>query len=131
MADNDSSGASNEAALMFDTALREHRSGNSKRAMCLYQQILEKYANHTDTLHYLGVLYLQDANFPSAIQLIEKSLAIDPQQADALSNLGYCFNALKRHHEAIEICKSAVALQPTHDNGWTNLVLHRRGWGSF
>jgi len=131
MADNDSSGASNEAALMFNTALREHRSGNSKRARYLYQQILENYANHTDTLHYLGVLYLQDKNFPSAIQLIKKSLAIDSQQADALSNLGYCFNALKRHHEAIEICKSAVALQPTHDNGWTNLGVAQKGLGLF
>ena len=109
MADHDSFDASNEAALMFRAALHAHRNGNSKHAMSLYQQILEKYADHTDTLHYLGVLYLQGGNFQSAIPLIEKSLAIDSRQADALSNLGYCFNALKRHHEAIEVCKSAIA----------------------
>ncbi len=131
MADSDSFDALNEAALMFRAALDEHRNGNSKHAMFLYQQILEKYADHTDTLHYLGVLYLQGGNFQSAIQLIKKSLAIDSRQADALSNLGYCFNALNRHHEAIEVCKSAIALQPTHDNGWTNLGVAQKGLGLF
>ena len=49
--------------------------------------------DHPDALHFSGVLAHQQGRSDEGIALIERSLALDPEQADCYSNLGIIYKA--------------------------------------
>src|SRR5262245_26729399 len=54
----------------------------------IYRRVLEVSPDYADALHYSGVLAHQTGRSEQAIELIEKSLRLDPDRADWFSNLG-------------------------------------------
>ena len=54
----------------------------------LYRRVLEAAPDHPRALHYAGVLAHQQGRNDEALALIERSLALVPDQADWYSNLG-------------------------------------------
>jgi Flp pilus assembly protein TadD len=49
---------------------------------------LEANPDHPDALHLRGVLALQAGHGDEAIRFIERSVELNPNNADALNNLG-------------------------------------------
>jgi predicted TPR repeat methyltransferase len=66
-----------------------------------------------------------------AIALIEKSLDLDPNQADCYSNLGNIFTALGRLDKAVAACERAIALNPNHVNAHNNLGVLLKAQGQI
>ena len=67
----------------------------------------------------------------AAIALIQKSLAIVPDQADCYSNLGNIFQARGRLEEGIAAYQRAIELNPEHANAHSNLGVLLRAQGQL
>ena len=62
----------------------------------------------------LGVLATQSGNARRALELIARSIAIDPNQAAAYSNLGNALMTLGRYAEAVELFNRALGFRPRY-----------------
>jgi predicted O-linked N-acetylglucosamine transferase (SPINDLY family) len=123
---------SNDPGKLFAEALYDHVNGRTQEAFNKYEKILVSHPAHSETLHHIGLIYLQAGDTAQAIQKINKSLEFDPKNSNALSNLGYCFNTLGKFKASIDCCNKALQIAPSNDGAWTNLGNAQRGcnlWG--
>ncbi|MEP6942955.1 MAG: tetratricopeptide repeat protein [Betaproteobacteria bacterium] len=103
----------NEApGAMFERAYALHLQGAVAQALAAYDQLLERWPLHAETLHYSGVLMYQTGRFDEAIQRIEHSLESEPRAADAWCNLGVVFQAQGRYDKALSALNEALRHQP-------------------
>ena len=71
---------------MLNEALSLHQSGSLDLAESLYRDLLRLSPNDTTVLSNLATLALQKVSIDRGIQIIEKSLKINPDQFSALNN---------------------------------------------
>ncbi len=76
-------------------------------------------------LYKEGVKYGLAGLFPQAVQVLERSVKLDPQNADAHFALGHAYFDLKQYRNAIESLKTAVALNPKDAEARDRLGLAR------
>jgi len=76
-------------------------------------------------LYKEGVKYGLAGLFPQAVQVLERSVKLDPQNADAHFALGHAYFDLKQYRNAIESLKMAVALDPKDAEARDRLGLAR------
>jgi protein O-GlcNAc transferase len=99
---------------MFERALAAHRQGALERAGELYMEVLHVQPNHPAALHMLGVVAVQSGRGPAGVELIRRSLAIDPYQAGAHSALGNALRSVQRPQEALGSYERALQLDANH-----------------
>ena len=85
----------------FDLALQHHQAGRLAEAEALYREILTLQPNHTDALHFIGVVFHQTGRYDLAIGLIGRSVGLNPNNPAAYGNLGEACRATGRLDEAI------------------------------
>lgn len=90
-------------------------------AAFVFSKILDVVPEHPRALHYAGVLAHQQGRSDEAIRLVEKSLAIEPGQADGYSNLSIILRGKGRLDDAIAACRRAIEIDPRHANAHNNL----------
>jgi len=103
------------AALLeqkFVLAFAAHKAAQWDKATALYREILQSAPKHFDTLHLLGVVYLQTGKYEEARRLLAKATSINPREAVALRNLGNVFQALGRHEEALKSFGESLFIKP-------------------
>jgi tetratricopeptide (TPR) repeat protein len=74
------------------------------------EAILARMPNQPSALHLLGVLRVRQHRLPEAAELLARSVAIQPQEAQAHFNLGKVQSALGRQVEAVDSLRAALAL---------------------
>ena len=94
----------------------------------VYRCVLEAAPDHPRALHYAGVLAHQQGN-EEALKLIERSVALVPDQADWHSNLGIVLQTIDRLDPAICSYRRAIAIDPGHANAHNNLGVLLRATG--
>ncbi len=72
-------------AMTFDVV------GNNDSAMVSYQAVIRSDPNNEKALTGLGGVYLRKNNFPEAINVLNKVIAIDSTYVDALTDLGAAY----------------------------------------
>jgi predicted TPR repeat methyltransferase len=102
-------------------AIELHRKGEIDTADVLYERILEIAPEHSDALHYRGLIALYRGKKEAALELVTRSIALGPANADRCSNLGNVLIAAGRIDEAVEAYRNAIALAPEHANAYMNL----------
>jgi predicted TPR repeat methyltransferase len=95
----------------------------------VYRRVLESAPDHPRALHYAGVLAHQQGRNGEALALIERSLALVPDQADWYSNLGVVLQSHARLERAIDSYRRAIAIDPSHANAHNNLGVLLRATG--
>jgi len=95
----------------------------------VYRRVLETAPDHPRALHYAGVLAHQQGRNDEALALIERSIALVPNQADWCSNLGIVFQSGNRLTSAIDSYRRAIAIDPNHANAHNNLGVLLRATG--
>jgi len=95
----------------------------------LYLRVLETAPNHPQALHYAGVLAHQQGRSDDAVALIERSLALRPDQADWYSNLGIVHQSDGRLDRAIDAYRRAISIDSSHANAHSNLGVLLRATG--
>ena len=77
-------------------AILLQKGGQLVEAGELYRRVLEMHPDHPQALHYAGVLAHQQGRNEEAVALVERSLALAPDQADWYSNQGIIFQSERR-----------------------------------
>jgi len=95
----------------------------------LYRRVLETAPDHPRALHYAGLLAHQQGRNEEALALIERSVALVPDQADWYSNLGIVFQSDQRLDSAIDSYRRAIEFDPNHANAHNNLGVLLRATG--
>src|SRR5262245_57317026 len=95
----------------------------------VYRRVFEMAPDHPRALHYAGLLAHQQGRNEEALALIERSIALVPDQADWYSNLGIVLQSEQRLDGAIDAYRRAIAIDPEHANAHNNLGVMLRATG--
>ena len=76
-------------------------------------------------LYKEGVKYGLAGLFPQAVEILQRAVKLDPENADAHYALGHAYFDLKQYRNAIESLKAAVQLNPKDDQARDRLALAR------
>ncbi len=105
---------SQATAALFDAAVKLHQTGRLAEAETIYNQILAAHPQHSDCLHFLGVIFYQRGNYTEAVRLIVLALRQKPDDALALHNLGSALAMQGRRAEALASFTHAIAARPDY-----------------
>jgi tetratricopeptide (TPR) repeat protein len=107
------------AAELMQNGIKHHRAGRLAEAEASYRQILLTQSSHADALHLLGVVAHQTGQNDLAVELIDKAIKINGQNAAYFSNLG---NALRgKLDEMIAAYRQAILIKPDYADAHSNL----------
>jgi predicted O-linked N-acetylglucosamine transferase (SPINDLY family) len=110
-----------QVEALLPAAIAAYREGRQPDAQAICRRILEGSSSHFDALHLLGVSELDCAQFAQAEATLARAVSVNPQSAEAHSNLGLALFKLKRYDDARRCQEKAIALQPNFPTALTNL----------
>jgi tetratricopeptide (TPR) repeat protein len=108
------------AATAFAQALALHQAGRLTDAEVVYRQVLAALPRHFDSLHLLGVIFMQRGDAAAAIRQIDLALEIEPRHILALNNRGNAFQQLQRFDEALSSYDRALAIRSDYVQALVN-----------
>ena len=117
------------AELAFQEAVALHRDSRLEEAERRYQDTVNALPHHAQAWHLLGIIALQRNDPASALDLVDRALALDPQAPASYNSRGTALTQLGRHEAAVASYDRAIALQPDFVDAHYNRgnALHRRG----
>lgn len=107
--------------IIFKSAIEYHQQGEIDLARMVYQSILQKYPDHADALHLLGVLTSQAGLFDQGIELIQRAIDIYPDNPVFFNNLGTIYFQHGNYTEAVDAFENTVRLNPSHLEAYKQL----------
>lgn len=105
----------------FIYALELHRKGRLDKAEKCYRKILKRSPNHTEALHFFGVLLHQSGKSNEGLKLIRRALELKPDYIDAHNNLGNVLKELKLFEQAEMTYRIVISLNPDFPDAHNNL----------
>jgi predicted TPR repeat methyltransferase len=106
----------------FDKAQLQHQAGYLQEAALLYDKIIEIDPDHTEALHYRGVVAFQTGELESGRELMEQSVRMAPENAFYHNNLALLYRQMGNLDEALLSLRKAVALDQGFIEALTNLA---------
>lgn len=97
---------------LFRKALQLHQHGRIREARELYLDLLKDDPQHWDSLHLLGLTYVQGGEAETGIAHIRKAIELNPGFAEAHYNLGNALLTLQQPERALSSFDHAVRLNP-------------------
>jgi len=97
-----------------------HQQGRLAEAARVYQQVLQRRPGHADAWHLLGLIAVQTGRPEQGVDLMARSIALDPNVVVAHSNRAKGLNDLARYEEAIASCDAALSIAPDHAPAYLN-----------
>jgi protein O-GlcNAc transferase len=106
---------------LLNQAIALHRRGELDAAKRIYEQILQSDSRNFEVLHLLGVIALQQKDFPSAVKFITQALEINSKISGAFNNLGAAYKEQSRYVEALECFNRALELDSLSADALSNI----------
>lgn len=113
------------AGLSWRIAILASRLGDLAKADREFQAASDTYPDNADLLNDYGYFLLQSGRFDQAEQCLRQSLALDPQHAQAISNLGILLARQGRLQESFEIFSATVGPAAAHSD--IGVILAQQG----
>src|SRR3990167_8945322 len=98
-----------------------HRQGNLVEAKRLYELHLANHPADYEAYHALGILFASNKQFQSALEYIEKAIALNANQATYYNSLGNVFRHLSELEKAAKAYQKAIKIQPDYAIAYSNL----------
>ena len=98
------------AALLLESGLRQFQQGQLEQARRAFEQALEIAPRNPDALHLLGVTALQNGDHAAAVEMLQRAVAIRPDDPAYHCNLAYGYVGLERMPEALAAFEHAARL---------------------
>jgi len=98
--------------MSIEQAIAFHRAGRLAEAERVYRSLLAANQHDPDALHFYGVLRAQTGDVAGAINLIERSLAVDPDAPQSHFHLASILSNAGHKAEALAHFERTLALQP-------------------
>ncbi|MCP4356324.1 MAG: tetratricopeptide repeat protein [Proteobacteria bacterium] len=100
--------------LYFTRAIAYERLGQYEKSIKDLNIALKKSPKNSLVLNYLGYLLVDlNQDVSRGLQLIEKSIEVDPTNAASIDSLGWAYVKLERYEEALVNLERAFKLNPT------------------
>src|SRR5690606_39198409 len=96
------------------------QSGELQQAEALYRQIIAHDPKNAEALHLLGAIGLQMGFYGEAIELLREAIALKPNAAPYLSNMGLAQHKTAQPVNAEEYFKKALTLDPHYVDAYFN-----------
>jgi tetratricopeptide (TPR) repeat protein len=109
-----------QANQLFAQGLQLHSQGQLEQAMLTYEQALKLAPKHFQALHHVGIGAFQMGDPGLAEHFIRSALAINPDVAEAHSNLGNALKEQQRFEDALESYAAALALHADDPDTYYN-----------
>ena len=108
-------------AATLENALAKHRAGQLDAAEPMYKALLDRDPDNSEALHLLGVIALQRQSMATALEFLDRAIALRSDQPQYHNNRGNVLLALRRLGEAEAAFRRATDLDPTFAEAWFNL----------
>jgi predicted O-linked N-acetylglucosamine transferase (SPINDLY family) len=109
-----------EMRQIFQKAYSFHQQGDLVNAQILYKQVLSIDPNHFEALNLLGVIEAKNKNTQAAISLLEKAIAVQPNNAVSYYNYGLLLKDVGQLAEADRSYSKAISLNPNFAEAYFN-----------
>jgi len=109
-----------EPVALLVQAQQLYRQQKLSEAASLIRRYLAACPGHSDSMHMLGVIALQQHDFAQAAKWLAKAIAQQPEEANYHSNLAVSLEGLGRLEEAEASCRRALDLKPDFPQAWNN-----------
>jgi tetratricopeptide (TPR) repeat protein len=116
---------------LLPEAMRLHQAGLLDQAEALYQRVIAADPREAIGHHYLGVLAMQRGDLATAEAKLREALVLRADIPDFFGNLGLVLRLGKRHEEATQAYRQALALDPHHAVSHNNLGLSLHALGDL
>ena len=116
-------GLSPNAARRLGSAAQALSLGHVITAEQRLTGLLAVYPNHPEVLRMYAGLQSLRGNFPDAIAIMERAIALRPNDAAYWSSLGSALLESARYDEAIDALRRACEFDPQYTTAWYNLGL--------
>ncbi len=110
-------------ASLFLTAVQAEESGDKKRAIEIYEEIIAADSGYAAAFINLGTLCFHQRNFKRAEELYRHATQVDPGYVLAYFDLGNVLDELGRLDESIVAYNQAIQLSPRYADAHYNLAL--------
>jgi Flp pilus assembly protein TadD len=121
--------ASNVFSASLAFALEAHRAGKFCEAEAPYREALAAWPEHPNALHNYGVLQHQRGHQTLALEYLDLSLELDPDNAGCWNDRGFVAAALDEPELALRCYRVSVGLDPRSADAHNNLGVAREGEG--
>ena len=105
----------------LNSLLELYQTGKYPDAEKLSVSITEEFPEHQFSWKVLGAILKQAGRISESLVVFQKSVQLDPQDAEAHNNLGVIMNELGRLEEAETSIRQAIALKPNYVEAYSNL----------
>lgn len=96
----------------FMKGLSLHQQGKILEAKPIYESVLKAFPQHADAMNLLGVIANQLGNSAQAIQLISKSIQLNPNEVGYRINFANVLRALNQFEAALENINHVIHVNP-------------------
>lgn len=98
-----------------------YQKGKRRESYLTCELILRADPRHADAFHLMGMIAIENQDFPLAMSMLNKSLSINPDNFVAHNNLGVTYRILKDSLAAAAHFEKAVSLKPDYAEAFNNL----------
>ena len=112
--------SSQAAELHFLMGQMARENGQSEAAAEHYMHTLEADPHYAEALHWLATLRAEQQHYDEMLELLQRFVALHPNDAATYSNMGIALVFLGRSDEALRSFDRALALDPTLENARAN-----------
>lgn len=90
------------------------RTGQRQKAVTSLRRVLEIQPDFHAAMNYLGYTYAEAGeNLDEALRLVQRAVALDPENGSYVDSLGWTYYRLGRHEQARGYLERAARLEPT------------------
>jgi len=107
--------------LIGSMAAANFAQGRLKRAIELYEQVVERTPDSARTWNSLAACHIRNRCPEDALKAVERAVELDPEQAPAWYTRGNAEAMMQRWPRAIAAFKKALALRPDYVEVYNNL----------
>jgi tetratricopeptide (TPR) repeat protein len=109
--------------LLFRLTFFSSDSGELEQIQTRLRELIKTQSNKTALRNTLGIVLLVYESNPSGAKAIfQKVLDEDPQNVDALNNIGICFQHMKQYSKASDYYGKAIAINPNYSAAYENIA---------
>jgi tetratricopeptide (TPR) repeat protein len=104
-----------DVSVPFQRGALYERTKDYDRAESAFRAVIAREPRHAQALNYLGYMLAERGErLDEAVALIDKALAIDPDNGSYLDSLGWAYYKLRRHEDARKYLSRAAEQLPSN-----------------
>ena len=113
----------------FMKAVSLHQQGKILEAKPIYESILKAFPRHADAMNLLGIIVNEQGHPTQAIQLMRKSIELNPNEIGYRINLANVLRAVNQFEAALENINHVIRVNPNIADAHNNRGVILRSMG--